>query len=147
MPADPHLDVSATSPLSWRAVTLGAAVAIALTAIVGTAVSVLIQWALVLRGLSPQAAYGSMFSSPSFIILGHILGAIYNGVGGYTASSLAGSRPIAHGAATGVGGLLFAVVVFAGPISNPLPFWSVALWFLVPIPTAIVGAHLYARQA
>ena len=138
MPADPNHDAFAVLPLCWRAAALGAAVAIALTAIVGTAVSVLIQWALVFRGYSPQAAYASMFSSASFIVLGHILGTIYNGVGGYTAASLTASRPIAHGAAAGVGGLLFAVVVFAGPISNPLPFWSVALWFVVPIPAGRV---------
>ena len=142
-----NLDASAERPISWRAVTLGAASAIALNATLGTAVALVAQWVLVWRGLSPQVAYASLFHSPGFIAFEHFFSFFYFAVGGSVASSLAASRPIAHGVAAGVASLLFSVVAFAGPMSNPLPFWSVAFWFAIPIPAAVFGAFLYARQA
>ncbi len=133
--------------MSWRAVSLGAASAIALTATLGTAVALIAQWALVWRGLAPQAAYASLFHSSGFTAFEHFLSFFYYAVGGYVASSLAASRPITHGVVAGIASLLFSVVAFAGPMGNPLPFWSIALWFAIPIPAAAIGAYLYARQA
>jgi hypothetical protein len=147
MPSKPTAHRIASQKLSLRVVALGGAVAIALAALVGTAAMQLTLWRLVATGLSVQSAYGFLFTSPTYIVIDHILVFLCNAIGGYVASSLAASRPVAHGVAAGVCGLLFASLSFLGPIANPLPLWSVLLWFAIPLPAAAAGAYVRTRQA
>jgi len=133
--------------LNWPAALLGGAVAIAATAFFGTLVSNLALLILMWRDVPFQEAYSELFYSTEQIVIGQAVAFLCNAAGGYAAASLTSPRPVTHGLIAGATSLVFVLVTYATPVASSYPVWMAVWNFMIPLPTAMLGAYVRARRA
>jgi hypothetical protein len=131
----------APAPIDWRYAFLGAAVVIAGTAFLGTAMFNLAGRAMLARGASQQEVY-SYFTSSSLTVAGAFslaYSAVFGFLGGRVATMRSGLRSAPAGLAAGVLGLTFQGVMAFGIAPDVRPVWQIVLGVLVPMFGSVLG--------
>lgn len=132
----------------WGAALLGGATAIAGAAFFGTLLANLTVRMAMTNGLSRDQAYASLASSSTSItvLLTLLTIAVPGAVGGYFSAKHGRGHPLVQGGGAGAIALLFVVVMYFNPSSQPGPPWFVAISVITPLASSLLGSLLYRRQ-
>lgn len=136
------------SGFSWSAALLGGSVAIAGGAFFGTLVATLSVRLLMARGNSAEQAYATLASSgiTPLTSLSVLLGFLSGVAGGYVAAKYGGSRRMLQAVVAGACPILFTLVMYLSPSSQPGPPWYVAYTFVAPLLASVIGAAFCEKR-
>ena len=131
------------SALNLRAVCLGAATSIALGAVIGSLVFNLFVRAVIGSDVPISKAYAEFSTMVGYCIFA-VCGALVTGSSsGYVSAMLSERRKYLHAATTGLLIVGYSCLLYLTPISEVrLDRFSFILYFLVPVPSALLGAHI-----
>lgn len=133
--------LAARAPIDWRYAFLGAAVVIAGTAFMGTAMFNLTSRTMLARGVSQQEVY-AYFTSQSLTLAGAfslVYSATFGFVGGRVATMRTRLRSVPAGLAAGLLGLTFQGAMALGIAPDPRVLWQVLLGVLAPLLGSALG--------
>ncbi len=126
---------------------LGACVTVALAAVSSTVLFNLLAWVEAGSGLTFEQAYTAVPRFPFYGILSIGLAVASNVGGGWIAAKLSAYQPYLNSLISGFIVLGWATLMMASPLQQGgLGLLTLVQLFLLPIPCAIVGAHLFLRQ-
>lgn len=139
---------SEPSGLGWAAAMVGGATSIGMTAFLGTLISVVSLRVAIAQGLSPSEAYAALaLSSTSLASILTLLSELLAGaVGGYISATYGQGGWLAQAVAAGAINLLFVLAMYLNPTSQPGSAWFIAISFVVPLASSILG-RLLTREA
>jgi hypothetical protein len=107
----------------------------------------LIQWSLFGQGVPIAELYDAVATSPLHNLVSHVTGVFAAALGGYWAARLGPQRGISHALVAGALILIPVAIAWVPPYAISNPAWSIALSFVTPIPSALVGALWWRRRA
>lgn len=140
--------MTARKSLVLHALLLGAATSIALGAVVGSMTFNLLVRVALGSGVPFSEAYAAVPTMFGYSAFGAILSFVSNFGAGYVAAMLSGRNRYLHGVVTGSLVLIYSTLLYLTPVSEvKLDVFSFVLYFLVPIPSALLGAHYQSRGA
>ena len=88
-----------------------------------------------------------MVQSMEFGVAVLVLSAFGYTLAGYTAASLAPSRPVVHAVVAAFVCMATGAVGYLGVFPSPFPPWLQVLGFVITLPCAILGALRFTRRA
>ena len=104
------------------------------------------QWVEIGRGAKLDDLYAALTTSSLYNLIGHLTNVAAAALGGYWAARLGSVRPLLHAGVAGAMMLLPIVIAFAGPYPMPFPLWSLVLFFITPVPSAMIGGKWGVRD-
>jgi hypothetical protein len=133
---------------SWSAALLGGSVAIAGGAFFGTLVATLSVRLLMAQGSSADQAYATLASSGITPLTGLsvLLGFLSGVAGGYVAAKHGGNRRMLQAVVAGAYPILFTLVMYLSPSSQPGPTWYVVYTFVAPLLASVIGGAARAQR-
>ena len=137
-----------TRSFGWGAALLGGAVAIAGAAFLGTlAANVRLRMSLA-EGQSTEQAYAALAASsgPMDVLLSLATLALPCAAGGYLSAKRGRGHALVQAGVAGAVALLFVVVVYLNPSSQPGPQWFIGLSLVTPVFSSVLGGWLYVRK-
>jgi len=134
--------------LVLHAILLGAATSIAFGAVVGSMIFNLLVRVALGSGVPFSEAYAAVPTMFGYSAFGACLAFVANFGAGYVAAMLSGRNSYLHAAVTGSLVLVYSTLLYLTPVSEvKLDAFTFVLYFLVPIPSALLGAHYQSRGA
>lgn len=134
--------------LVLHAILLGAATSIALGAVVGSVTFNLLVRVALGSGVPFSEAYAAVPTMFGYSTFGACLAFVANFVAGHVAAMLGGRNSYLHAAVTGALVMVYSTLLYLTPVSEvKLDPFTFVLYFLVPIPSALLGAHYQSRGA
>jgi hypothetical protein len=148
--ANPYLPPRAGQPpvaASFFVVSaIGMLIATGLSYSVGVLHSFVAQWVYLLNGNPPQSMFTTFATSIFHNLVAQGINVISAGAGGYWVARHSRERPVSSAAVAGALMLLpLSLVVFV-PYQLPQPLWSTYLFFLTPVPCAVLGGVYSAMR-
>lgn len=134
---------------SWSAAFVGGAVTVGCGAFFGTFSATLSVYLSMVSGSTPDQAYAAMATNYTSVLamLSIVGGVLWGVVGGYVASKFEGTRAFGQAAVASIFPVLFALVMYVAPSSQPGPTWFVIYSFVSPLIASLFGGLLYAKRS
>jgi hypothetical protein len=131
--------------VSIKAVLFGFLATLALDILVGVTLLAVLGGDIAIEGKSEQQigeAIRATSSTPVYLACSLVLGSLTTVVGGYVTARIAKSYPYFNGLALGVLGIIWGALFW-----SDLPLWLNLLGLVLAVPTALLGAHVFARRS
>jgi hypothetical protein len=97
-------------------------------------------WIYASNGRAVETWYATFGASPFHNLFAHCINVAAAAFGGYWAAKHASGRPFFYAAIAGALMLFPVCLVIFVPYELPQPVWSRWLFFLTPVPAAMLGA-------
>jgi len=147
--APPHARVGDTrlSSSRWKAVAVGAAIALGVAHAVLSLFGLGIYWILTLQGVPPQQLYARANQWTEYVVFAHFVSFVCVMVGGYWSARLSPEEPILTALLAGCLLMAFLASGHLAPYDPPIPVWSRVATLLVPVPACVLGALCWQRTS
>jgi hypothetical protein len=132
---------------SFEAAVLGTLIACGAAYLLALLSSSIEQWIEIGRGAKLDDLYTALTTSALYNGIAHLTNIAAAALGGYWAARLGSARPLLHAGVAGAMMLLPIVIAFAAPYPMPYPKWSLILFFITPVPSAMIGGRRALRDA
>ncbi len=140
--------MTVSKSLVLHAVLLGAATSIAFGAVFGSLTFNLLVRVAMGSGVPFSEAYAALPTMFGYSAFAVCLAFVSNFGAGYVAAMLSGRKRYLHAAVTGSLILVYSMLLYLTPVSEvKIDALAFILSFLVPIPSALLGAHYQSRGA
>jgi hypothetical protein len=131
---------------SWWAVWVAAAAGTGTAFMIGCWMGPPFQHWFSAQAVSEAELYQTMVQSLAFGVAALLATGFGYGLGGYTAASLAPTRPILHGVVAACMCMATGAIGYLGVFPSPFPLWAQTTGFMLTVPCAVLGALYFARR-